>query len=163
MTLKKKNLKLCLLVVAIVVTFPATAFAQGTSDTTVTTPLWVSLVAILVGYLTHAYQTGEVFGKKTLPKTYVPYVGALATFGTAFLAALPQGAPSPSRSWKLRVSLGFRPSSRWRSASPATWRKRRTSPVAVWRPRPRRTPRCLQAFREPTTTRASRPPLRFSF
>jgi hypothetical protein len=92
MTLKKKNLKLCLLVVAVVVTFPATAFAQGTSDTTVTTPLWVSLVAILVGYLTHAYQTGEVFGQKTLPKIYVPYVGALATFGTAFLAALPQGA-----------------------------------------------------------------------
>lgn len=92
MTLKKKNLKLCLLVVAIVVTFPATAFAQGTSDTTVTTPLWVSLVAILVGYLTHAWNTGTLFGKKTLPKPYIPYVGALATFGTAFLATLPQGA-----------------------------------------------------------------------
>ena len=92
MTLKKKNLKLCLLMVAIVVTFPATAFAQGTSDTTVTTPLWVSLVAILVGYLTHAWNTGTLFGKKTLPKPYIPYVGALATFGTAFLATLPQGA-----------------------------------------------------------------------
>ena len=92
MTLKKKNLKLCLLMVAIVVTFPATAFAQGTSDTTVTTPLWVSLVAILVGYLTHAWNTGTLFGKKTLPKPYIPSVGALAAFGTAFLATLPQGA-----------------------------------------------------------------------
>jgi hypothetical protein len=89
--LKKKNLKLCLLV-AIVVTFPAVALADEGGGASTATPLWVSLIALLVGYLTHAYQTGEVFGKKTIPKAYVPYVGALATFGTAFLAALPQGA-----------------------------------------------------------------------
>jgi hypothetical protein len=91
MILKKKNLKLCLLVAVVVAVFPATAFAQGSVPDAVSTPLWVSLIALLVGYLTHAYQTGEVFGKKTLPKTYIPYVGAVATFGTAFLAALPQG------------------------------------------------------------------------
>jgi hypothetical protein len=92
MTLKKKNLKLCLLVVAIVVAFPATAHAQGALPDAVTTPLWVSLVAILVGYASHAYNTGEIFGQKTLPKAWLPYVGALATFGTAFLTALPSGA-----------------------------------------------------------------------
>jgi hypothetical protein len=88
MTLKNK---LCLLTVAVVVTFPATAFAQDGGITS-STPLWVSLVAILVGYASHAYNTGEIFGQKTLPKAWLPYVGALATFGTAFLTALPSGA-----------------------------------------------------------------------
>jgi hypothetical protein len=91
MTLKKKNLKLCLLVVAIVVTFPATAFAQSSSPPD-STPFWILIPGLVVGYATQAYQTGTLFGKKTLPKPYIPYVGALATFGTAFLATLPQGA-----------------------------------------------------------------------
>jgi hypothetical protein len=90
MTLKK-NLKLCLLAVAVVVAYPATALAQGSPPDAVTTPLWVSLVAILVGYCVHAHQTGELFGQKTLPKAWLPYAGILATFGTAFLAALPSG------------------------------------------------------------------------
>ena len=89
MTLKKKNLNdsyaPLLWSPPSVVTFPRNAAsAQGPSGRAVATPLWVSLVAILVGYLTHAWNTGTLFGKKTLPKPYIPYVGALATFGTAF-------------------------------------------------------------------------------
>jgi hypothetical protein len=90
MNLKKKNL-LCLFVIVTVTTFPVYAFADDGGASTAT-PLWVSLAALLVGYCTQAWQTGILFGKKTLPKPYVPYVGAVAAFGTAFLAAIPAGA-----------------------------------------------------------------------
>lgn len=86
-----KFLKLSLLMAVAMMLVPATAFAQSSSPPD-GTPFWVLILGLVVGYATQAYQTGTLFGRKTLPKPYVPYVGAVAAFGTAFLATLPPGA-----------------------------------------------------------------------
>jgi hypothetical protein len=72
----------------------APALAQVEPSAPALTPSYVLTtgLAVVVGFLTMAYNTGSVFGVKTVPKPALPYVGLAITFLGAMAPALGTGA-----------------------------------------------------------------------
>jgi hypothetical protein len=67
---------------------PAPAPVQSLSPSTMV----IALLGILAGYVTHSIQTGSLFGIKTIPTTWLPYLTLLGGFLTPFVTTI-SGAP----------------------------------------------------------------------
>jgi hypothetical protein len=70
---------------------PSIALAQDATTPQSSSDYLIAGLAAVAGFLTMAWNTGTIFGKKTLPKPWLPYVGAAATFLGAMDLALPKG------------------------------------------------------------------------
>lgn len=74
-----------------VMALPSIAFAQDATTPMASSDYLIMALGAVVGFGSMAYNTGSIFGKKTIPKPWLPYVGAAVTFLGAADFALPKG------------------------------------------------------------------------
>lgn len=91
--MKLKTFLIALSLVCLCLLIPSVAFAAD-GAAAVPTVTWGMVLAAALGFLTMAYNTGSVFGFKTVPKPMLPYIGLAITFGAGFSQVLGQSSLS---------------------------------------------------------------------
>ena len=93
--MKLRLLPLTLLILLV----PTAAFAQtpvAPVQTLSTETMIIALLAVLSGYVTHSISTGLVFGIKTIPKPWLPYLGLFGAFLVPLTASIYAASSSPT-------------------------------------------------------------------
>src|SRR5271170_553710 len=54
--------------------------------------IWISLISLVVGFITQAVNTGSLFSVVTVPQKWLPYASILGTFLAGFVANISAAA-----------------------------------------------------------------------
>ena len=82
---------------------PTAALAQvpvpAPVQTLSTETMVIALLSVLVGYITHSISTGKVFGIKTIPLPWLPYLGLAGAFLTPLTVSISAAAVPSQVAW----------------------------------------------------------------
>ena len=82
---------------------PTAALAQvpvpAPVQTLSTETMVIALLSVLVGYITHSISTGKVFGIKTIPLPWLPYLGLAGAFLTPLTVSISAAAVLSQVAW----------------------------------------------------------------
>jgi hypothetical protein len=69
--------------------------------------LVISVVSIVLGFVSNAVQTGSFLGIETVPRKWIPYLTLLGTFLAAFLQSIGTASPVTGTAVLQAVLAGF--------------------------------------------------------
>jgi hypothetical protein len=67
----------------------------------------IALLSVLAGYISQAVNTGSLFGVKTLPKAWLPYLTLIGTFLAAFVASISTASTVNEAAWFAALVAGL--------------------------------------------------------
>jgi len=71
------------------------------------TTMIIALLSVLAGYVSQAVNTGSLFGIKTLPKAWLPYLTIFGTFLAAFVPSISSATTVNGAAWFAALIAGL--------------------------------------------------------